>query len=786
MENFQLLPFIFFIISQASINVGSQCLIGIGNKYVEFFENFYIGSPSFRPVLGSIGSGGKHVYCYTIKSSWLEELPALQLQFYGETEHLGNQTSGTNHPLLATVHWHGSSRLWEIPIHFLNNSSGPGSDKVLGKTLWHYPNGEQRASWDLIVEISSYNSDETMRYKMEIVVVNNFSVKANTVIGGTASPSSPSFFLVNTTTVEDWEYVFILASSEEKVCTRISVQKINGPFLDPLENIRKVELVETFTLQAGLTMRKEKFPDGLLLVFHPLLNDKLCLKDPDPNELLKADDPFRTKKFQFQMSEAMPDFEYYFPVFLPLLLFFVIGCVSFLGLYYSKKQHGLLLTEEFSLIQRRHADSWSTINMDVLVNEEPSGRVEEPQSVLELSFVGLINFGIPSFTCMSVFKGIVFNSGDTDICYFNNLCSHMWKGYQDFNHMYSNIGYIFFGVLYGILVRYRRTFPNLSVNNGSQRQGVHVHYVLLYSLAIMIIMLGVMSTNYHICPNKSNFIFDTAFMYDIAAISTITIHKLRHPTNLSATFVSVALTLVICIPAFGLQWEQFYVQVVFTGIHTIFVLLTLLQLCFHGYVRREGRLVHSFRQIFYIICVKFKDDIVHGRLLKLQRVIWTAPHDDKVQIVPGPGRLIMPAFFLVINTIGVVGLWTSISGVNFASQVLFISVLNSSLYIIFYCGVKLFHGECRRILWLQAGIYLTASLIIWGIGIYVFAHHVSNWESTPAESRVLNEPCCLMGFYDNHDMWHFLSSMGLFCSGMLLLTIDDDLMDQPQSSIPVF
>jgi hypothetical protein len=36
------------------------------------------------------------------------------------------------------------------------------------------------------------------------------------------------------------------------------------------------------------------------------------------------------------------------------------------------------------------------------------------------------------------------------------------------------------------------------------------------------------------------------------------------------------------------------------------------------------------------------------------------------------------------------------------------------------------------------------------------------FQLTPAESRELNKECSLLGFYDNHDIWHFLSAVGMF------------------------
>lgn len=43
-----------------------------------------------------------------------------------------------------------------------------------------------------------------------------------------------------------------------------------------------------------------------------------------------------------------------------------------------------------------------------------------------------------------------------------------------------------------------------------------------------------------------------------------------------------------------------------------------------------------------------------------------------------------------------------------------------------------------------------------------------------------------MDFYDNHDIWHFLSAISLYLSFMVLLTLDDDVSNKPTSAIPVF
>jgi hypothetical protein len=74
----------------------------------------------------------------------------------------------------------------------------------------------------------------------------------------------------------------------------------------------------------------------------------------------------------------------------------------------------------------------------------------------------------------------------------------------------------------------------------------------------------------------------------------------------------------------------------------------------------------------------------------------------------------------------------------------------------------------------------------WFGSLYFFLNKSASWTKTPAESRHLNQDCKLLDFYDNHDIWHFLSAASLFLSYMILLTIDDDLDNIPRDKIPVF
>ena len=64
------------------------------------------------------------------------------------------------------------------------------------------------------------------------------------------------------------------------------------------------------------------------------------------------------------------------------------------------------------------------------------------------------------------------------------------------------------------------------------------------------------------------------------------------------------------------------------------------------------------------------------------------------------------------------------------------------------------HSLWQRALTLQISLYIVL-LCLWVCVLL---------QLTPAESRHLNRPCSLMGFYDDHDIWHFLSAFALFFS----------------------
>ncbi|RXG72319.1 SID1 transmembrane family member 1 [Armadillidium vulgare] len=276
-----------------------------------------------------------------------------------------------------------------------------------------------------------------------------------------------------------------------------------------------------------------------------------------------------------------------------------------------------------------------------------------------------------------------------------------------------------------------------------------------------LIMEGLLSACYHICPNHSNFQFDTAFMYVIAVLCMLKIYQTRHPdVNASANGTYLVLAFSVLLGVIGVLSGTIYFWVLFAIIHIITCSLL------SGHIYYMGRLkvdVVFFKQI--------PDKV--KRALRLWKTTFRPMYLDRMVLL-----LIANAANWSLAIFGVIT-----TPKDFASYLLVIFLTNLLLYTGFYIIMKLRHGE--KIL-LQPLIYLVFGIISWASSAYFFLAPRTTWEMTPAHSRQYNRDCSLLHFYDTHDIWHFLSASAMFFGFMLLLTLDDDLTFTPRETIPVF
>ncbi|XP_026252176.2 SID1 transmembrane family member 1 isoform X5 [Urocitellus parryii] len=378
-------------------------------------------------------------------------------------------------------------------------------------------------------------------------------------------------------------------------------------------------------------------------------------------------------------------------------------------------------------------------------------------------------YALPVIQLVITYQTVVNVTGNQDICYYNFLCAHPLGVLSAFNNILSNLGHVLLGFLFLLIVLRRDILHRRALEAKdifAMEYGIPKHFGLFYAMGIALMMEGVLSACYHVCPNYSNFQFDTSFMYMIAGLCMLKLYQTRHPDiNASAYSAYASFAVVIMITVLGVVFgkNDVWFWVILSAIHILASLALSTQIYYMG---------------------RFKIDVSDtdlGIFRRAAMVIYT----DCIQQCSRPLYMDRMVLLIVGNLVN----WSfALFGLiyrprDFASYMLGIFICNLLLYLAFYIIMKLRSSE--KVLPVPLFCIL-ATAVVWAAALYFFFQNLSSWEGTPAESREKNRECILLNFFDDHDIWHFLSATALFFSFLVLLTLDDDLDVVRRDQIPVF
>ncbi|KAF7652066.1 hypothetical protein LDENG_00101810 [Lucifuga dentata] len=373
-------------------------------------------------------------------------------------------------------------------------------------------------------------------------------------------------------------------------------------------------------------------------------------------------------------------------------------------------------------------------------------------------------YALPVIQLVITYQTVVNVTGNQDICFYNFLCAHPLGALSAFNNILSNLGYVMLGLLFLLIILKRDIVHNRAlVRNdiNALECGIPKHFGLFYAMGTALMMEGLLSACYHVCPNYTNFQFDTSFMYMIAGLCMLKLYQKRHPDiNASAYTAYACLAAVIFFSVLGVVFGRGNTAfwIVFSVIHILATLLLSTQLYYMGRWRLDS-----------------------GVLRRMVFIIYT----DSIRQCSGPmyvDRMVLLIMGNIVNwSLATYGLIERPN--DFASYLLAIAICNLLLYFAFYIIMKLRSGERIQCL---ALVCILFTAVVWGFALYFFFQGLSTWQKTPAESREHNRDCILLSFFDDHDIWHFLSSIAMFGSFLVLLTMDDDLDTVQRDKIYVF
>ncbi|XP_066469841.1 SID1 transmembrane family member 1 isoform X2 [Tiliqua scincoides] len=677
-------------------------------------------------------------------------------------------------------------------------------------------------------------------YQLQVTRLKNFQLGTGTAFNFTASPSQPQYFLYKFP--PDVDSVIVRVTSETVYpCSVVSIQDIVCPVYDLDHNVEFNGVYQSMTKQAAITVQKKDFlGEQFFVVFVIKPEDYACGGSVPFSILGKTNETWNLRRMKRLAVTVVPSIKgsvYVNAMLFSLLSFFSFYLVALVVafVHYIRNQRktltgGISPDDGTGTVASSHpittsmpeGSSYGAIDessssggqqLSPLGQRPPCGsdtdssveeesdfdtmpEIESDKNVIrtkvflylsdlsrkdrrivskkyKIYFWNIITiavfYALPVIQLVITYQTVVNVTGNQDICYYNFLCAHPLGVLSAFNNILSNVGHVLLGFLFLLIVLHRDILHRRSLKTNdthTMEYGIPKHFGLFYAMGIALMMEGILSACYHVCPNYSNFQFDTSFMYMIAGLCMLKLYQARHPDiNASAYSAYASFAVVICLAVLGVVFGKnaVWFWVLFSIVHVVASLGLSTQIYYMG---------------------RFKIDVYDSDMGIFRRAVMVL-YTDCIQQCSRPMYMDRMVLLIVGNLVN----WSfAIFGLvyrpkDFASYMLGIFICNLLLYLAFYVIMKLRSSE--RLLPIPL-FCIVATAVVWATALYFFFQNLSSWEETPSESREKNRPCILLGFFDDHDVWHFLSAAALFFSFLVLLTLDDDLDSVRRDKIPVF
>uniref|UniRef100_A0A8C9VSD2 SID1 transmembrane family member 2 n=1 Tax=Scleropages formosus TaxID=113540 RepID=A0A8C9VSD2_SCLFO len=734
------------------------------------------------------------------------------------------QSEQVENPILIVVRQKQAVLSFQVPLILRGLYQRKYPYAHVGRTLCQPQTRALSETQFFFVDVSTLSS-QGVHYQLRVSRVDSFTLQTDKKFSFVATPSQPQYFKY--VFPDGVDSVIVKVNSQMNFpCSVMSIQDILCPVYDLDNNVAFIGMYQTMTTTAAITVQRKDFPSNSFYVVIVVKTEDEACGGPlrfyplRPDELIDAGN--RSKVLDVVVSPAINSEVYVMGMLFCLGIFlsfyvltFLVACIENKRMH--RRKEGLLSTPSVSPAETGKgltpvspyeygsiAENSSTLSSEAVTDSMVSadanyGYMERPldsvgrcrqeslSSVEEDDYDTLADIDsdknivrTKKFLCVSdlarkdkrilskkyqiYFCVLLTLRRNQDICYYNFLCAHPLGALSAFNNILSNLGYVMLGLLFLLIVLQRDIMHNRALlrnDLAALECGIPKHFGLYYAMGTALMMEGLLSACYHVCPNYTNFQFDTSFMYMIAGLCMLKLYQKRHPDiNASAYTAYACLAAVIFFSVLGVVFgkDNTAFWIVFSIIHILATLLLSIQLYYMGRWRLDSGIL---RRMLYVI------------------------YTDCIRQCSGPmyiDRMVLLVMGNIVNwSLAAYGLIERPN--DFASYLLAIAICNLLLYFAFYIIMKLRSNERIQFL---ALVCILFTAVVWGFALFFFFQGLSTWQKTPAESREHNRDCILLSFFDDHDIWHFLSSIAMFGSFLVLLTMDDDLDTVQRDKIYVF
>ncbi|CAG9819072.1 unnamed protein product [Phaedon cochleariae] len=611
----------------------------------------------------------------------------------------------------------------------------------------------------------STSSARDVYVSVELEEQKDFYVELDRSYSLLVSPSEPQyvFFKFDENTSDT---IVIEVDSKDDICLTVSVQDCHCPVFDMNKDIKYEGIHQTINLNGAITLARRQFPNGFFLVFVAKPDNYECSQSssyiPRMMRTVSISTVNITSKVNFKIRNNISGRDYVLAVVGTFVILTAAGVVLVIialvfhryGTISKNTYNDVVVTDYFEVLSEEQITG--LLKSDYLTvsqfSRNPKRIKKRSYNYLSHTLSIALFYSIPVVQLVVTYQRIVNQSGNEDLCYYNFLCAHPSFGFSDFNHIYSNIGYVMFGIIYIFVVLDRHRLVKLR-----KEKGIPVHYGLFHAMGVALIIEGLLSSCYHICPSQSNYQFDTSFMYVMAVLSMIKLYQNRHPDiNATAYTTFTILGGAIFMAMIGILNGSLAIWIIFIVFYSALVVILSFKIYFLNFV------LDGLKQLKRDIQKKGIGVDTFNPIRKARFILLVLANLANYS-------------FLIIGL-----LLYSTNITDFGTFLLGLLLGNAVIHTIFYTCMKLIHNE--RICF-EAICYGLLSLGCWAGSAVFFLDNATLWTVTPAESRQWNQACILINFFDKHDVWHLLSAPALYFTFMYLMCLDDDIIDILRESI---
>uniref|UniRef100_A0A672M0X6 SID1 transmembrane family member 2 n=1 Tax=Sinocyclocheilus grahami TaxID=75366 RepID=A0A672M0X6_SINGR len=537
----------------------------------------------------------------------------------------------------------------------------------LGRTLCQPPTKAVAETQFFFVDVSTLSS-AGVQYQLRVSRVDRFTLQTDKKFSFNATPSQPQFFRY--VFPEGVDTVIVKVNSQKNFpCSVMSIQDIQCPVYDLDNNVAFIGMYQTMTTTAAITVQRKDFPSNSFYVvvvvktedeacggslrFYPLL----------PDELLDAGN--RSKTLDVIVSPAINSEVYVMGMLFCLGIFLSFYLLTFLMACVENKRYDAHLSNllcvsgkvspyeygsfgkfvkvfiqidsycrSLESVGRSRHESLSSVeedDYDTLADIDSDKNIVRTKKFLCVSDLArkdkrilskkyqiyfwniatiAVFYALPVIQLVITYQTVVNVTGNQDICYYNFLCAHPLGALSSFNNILSNLGYVLLGLLFLLIVLQRDILHNRALErneNTALECGIPKHFGLYYAMGTALMMEGLLSACYHVCPNYTNFQFDTSFMYMIAGLCMLKLYQKRHPDiNASAYSAYACLAAVIFFSVLGVVFGKGNTAfwIIFSVIHILATLLLSTQLYYMGRWRLDSGILRRMLNVIYTDCIR--------------------------------------------------------------------------------------------------------------------------------------------------------------------------------------